>query len=179
MGNKGTGTFNQTGGSNYAYAIDLGGQATAITGTHNTSLQSSTFVTPGTYNLAGGLLQAASIFASNLDLYQQSPAYFNFTGGTLQAAPSVTLVSQVTSPGLNVGNMPITLTATSNAMLDMNGGTVSLTSLVVNAAAPGMVDFNFANPVTGNDLLSLNGLTVNSAVQLSFGTNPTTRASTS
>ena len=174
VGNNGTGTFNQTGGSNYAYAIDLGGYATAITGTHNTSLQSSSFVTPGTYNLAGGLLQAAVIFASNLDLYQQSPAYFNFTGGTLQAAPSVTIGSQTTSPGLSVGNLPITLTATSNAMLDMNGGTVSLASLVVNANAPGMVDFNFANPVTGNELLSLNGLTVNSAVQLSFGTNPTT-----
>ena len=100
VGNNGTGTFNQTGGSNLTYSIDLGGYATAITGTHNTSLQSSSFVTPGTYNLAGGLLQAATIFASNVDLYQQSPAYFNFTGGTLQAGSLVMLGGETGSPGV-------------------------------------------------------------------------------
>ena len=123
VGNNGTGTFNQTGGSNYTHSIDLGGEATAITGTHNTSLQSSSFVTPGTYNLAGGLLQATSISASGLDLYQQSPAYFNFTGGTLQAGPSVTVGGETYLPGLVVSGMPITVgTAASNlATIDVNG----------------------------------------------------------
>ena len=68
--------------------------------------------------------------------------------------------------------MPITLAAASMCTLDMNGTTVNLTSLTTTS---GLTDFNFADPTTGNDLLSVpgGGLTVNPNTYLSFGTEPT------
>ena len=139
VGSGGAGLFTQTGGSNIASAISLGGRAQTA---------SSAYVpTIGTYNLNGGLLQTSLVLVGNAA--QPSESVFNWTGGTLQAG----------SQGL-LANVPITLAATSMCTLDMNGKTVNLTSLTTT---PGLTDFNFADPTTGNDLLSVpgGGLTVN------------------
>ena len=59
--------------------INLGGNSNLINPTGGTNGPQ-----PGTYNLAGGLLQVGSIGQAIMN--GAGPATFNFTGGTLQAA---------------------------------------------------------------------------------------------
>ena len=111
----------------------------------------------GTYYLGNGLLQAYAIDVNN------GVSAFSFTGGTLQAQ------AWPSGGATDFSGVPLTIAATSAAALDMNGNHVNLQSLVVNS---NLVDLNFADPTTGNDLLSVGGLTVNDPTAISFGTNP-------
>ena len=158
MGPAGTGIFTQTGGTNLAGTVYLGG-----------ALGGGFVRTPGTYNLNGGLLQATYLNFYSDSYGNVAPHIFNFTGGTLQAGPGATAYYYA----------PITLAATSMCTLDMNGQTVNLTSLTTT---PGLTTFNFADPTTyttsggaSGDLLSVpgGGLTVNPNTYLTFGTDPT------
>ena len=141
VGAGGTGIFTQTGGTNLVNYLTLGGYTKYFT---STKLYTKT--TPGTYNLNGGVLQAADI--GIYSYYSPSPATFNFTGGTLQAAPG----------GLNLG-VPVTVgTDVSNvATFDANGQTVTLQNFsgpgqvrVISSAAGGTVVFgDNTNTYTG------------------------------
>ena len=124
LGNAGTGIFTQTGGTNLVgWGINLGGNSNLINPTGGTNGPQ-----PGTYNLAGGLLQVGSIGQTIMN--GAGPASFNFTGGTLQAAgpgknPWTDGVSGLTlATAITVG------TAASNvATLDANGYTVAVNPL--------------------------------------------------
>ena len=117
----GTGIFNQTGGTNVAGGISLGGQAS----TYPSSGGNVTINTPGTYNLYGGLLRTTGI-GNN-----QGSNLFNFSGGTIQ--PGLLGVDS-TAPGTYqcFNGMAITLgTSASNVgTFDSNGGTLVLNNAV-------------------------------------------------
>ena len=138
IGSAGTGIFTQTGGVNITRGIALGGQATTWDMVWKTQLghlrliaTPTTFLTPGTYNLNGGVLQANSIgiieYSHPVNGYLVPPAYFNFTAGTLQAGVSTVYSGQTLPGGLNIGT-PLTLgpAASNVATLDANGQTVTI-----------------------------------------------------
>ena len=198
IGFSGTGVFNQTGGINTCNGVlDIGGCSQSLytskstgNGTYNLSKgllsaspmgeylgdtgsglinqtggTNSTYTVTlgggvsGAYNLNGGLLQTNAI-------NDAGGAIFTFTAGTLQAGPGWYPTASWA--------LPINVTGTSPARIDMNGQQVSITSLAINSS---LVDLNFADPTTGNDLLTVGGLTVNDPVAISFGTNPTVAGS--
>ena len=117
IGSWGTGTFTQTGGSNTCRTLNLGG---------GDFLGS----TPGTYTLAGGLLQTSQV--SVPDVSDVTVCAFNFTGGTLQAHPIL---------GLESVFVPVTFgTAASSVMtFDCNGQAVQLSSFQYGLNGPGQL----------------------------------------
>ena len=80
IGTGGTGIFTQTAGTNIAGGMFLAGQATKC----SSAFRTTSLKTPGTYNLNGGLLQAASFGLGPNGTSVN--ATFNFTAGTLQAS---------------------------------------------------------------------------------------------
>ena len=115
IGQAGTGIFTQTGGTNLTANIQLSGVAQGTKPGNN-----GQYATPGTYNLQGGLLQTNSIGVAPL-FYDGGATNFNFSGGTLQAATAaLTGLS-----GLSVA-LPLNITGSSPAELDMNGQQVFL-----------------------------------------------------
>ena len=84
----------------------------------------------GTYNLNGGLLQLSQ------GLSTSGNYAFNFTAGTLQAT----------------GAMNVATPLNGAATIDMNGHQVSIQQLVTTSS---LTDLNFADPTTGNDLLTI------------------------
>ena len=190
IGFSGTGVFNQTGGINTCNGVlDVGGCSQSLytskstgNGTYNLSAgllsanpmgeyvgdtgsglinqtggTNSTYTVTlgggvsGAYSLNGGLLQTNAI-------NDAGGAVFTFTAGTLQAGtgwyPTVSWA------------LPINVTGTSPARIDMNGQQVILKSLVINS---GLTDLNFATP--GVDLLTIGsgGLNVAANTQISLG----------
>ena len=154
-----TGTYNLSAGLLSAnpmgeYVGDTGsGLINQTGGTNSTYTVTLGGGVSGAYSLNGGLLQTNAI-------NDAGGAVFTFTAGTLQAGtgwyPTVSWA------------LPINVTGTSPARIDMNGMQVSITSLVINSS---LADLNFQTP--GVDLLTVGGLTINDPVALSFGTSPT------
>ena len=103
----------------------------------------------GTYNLNGGLLQLSQ------GLSASGNYAFNFTAGTLQAT----------------GAMNVATPLNGAATIDMNGHQVSIQQLVTTS---NLTDLNFADPTTGNDLLTIGagGWAVNPGTAISFNSAP-------
>ena len=120
VGAGGTGIFTQTGGVNVTRQLNLGGRATSwamvykkVLSTYKWVATPTTFNTPGTYNLNGGVLQANTITNNAIsDVvnggYYSLPTAFNFTAGTLQAGGTAVYSGQTLPGGLNIGT-PLTL----------------------------------------------------------------------
>ena len=89
---------------------------------------------------------------------------FNFTGGTIQATGPLAI-------GSSYLPMTLTIAATSAAHLDMNAQQVSVYGLVTSS---NLADLNFADPTTGNDLLTIGaaGLSVAANTGITFNNLP-------
>ena len=120
VGPAGTGIFTQTGGTNVAGTIYLGG-----------AVNNGFVRTPGTYNFAGGLLQASYISFYSDTYGNVAPHFFNFTGGTLQPSPGATTYYYAPiTVGTNASNI---------ATFDANGQNMPLNSGNVALAGPGQL----------------------------------------
>ena len=202
VGCGGTGTFNQTGGTNNPYAVlDVAGSTTSSIG-----LTSGGY---GYYNLDAGLLKMQSAYGNEV-IGQSGTGVFTQSGGTnscfnlsLGNNPVVgtynlqngllqvgNLINGAQLGSLNpayskfnftggtlqaTGAMEFEVPLNGAATIDLNGQHVLIQQLVTTSA---LTDLNFATP--GVDLLTigLGGemgvLTVNPNTAISFGTAPTT-----